>query len=333
MSAPKEMTVEVSGHTLPVLGLSSNGLIVPVVPELIGNSLVARITASKGNQVWKGDILVRMKLAGSDGTLVLTGGREKYHRLLSVLKWHTGRTTSFADQFADSAPIDEHQSSAGFAHGAQLAGLGLVALCLILLIFQLATQRSTSAFSQIAFVAVPGQELDAHTAGQIVYVKGTGRIEKGEFYAALRTSQGFPKFLEASRSGEVSAQAADPQDYVRKATPVVRLSSPDAKPYVTAFVKPADVVKALNAAEATVEFRKSGRTFSVPVDETNYVNSTPVFTDADGKALAEIKLRIPEGVDVPVDEPALVEFRSSVWGIPPMPFRWLTDLSTLLSQG
>ncbi len=331
MNAPADITVEISDRTFLVLGLSSSGLIVPLAQELLGFGGIARVAMIKGGMAWKGDVLVRAEQSGDEINLVLTGGREQYLRLVSALNWHRGRNPSFADRFADRIPPNVRSASAGLGRFTKLAGLGVVALVLIGLIFQLASQRSMSAASQMAYVAVPGAELDSHTAGQVVYVKDAGKVAKGEFFAALKTSQDYTKFLEASNGGEISAQAVAPQDYVRKGTPVVRLSDEGARPYVAAYVKLTDAVIALNAAEARIEFPKSGRTVSVPMDARNYVNSTKVLTDEDGKALAEIILRIPDGVDIPVDEPVVVKFQRSVWSPSVMSPQWLKTVSSLLS--
>ncbi|MBB3395001.1 MULTISPECIES: hypothetical protein [unclassified Rhizobium] len=331
MNASADITVEISGRTFLVLGPSSSGLIVPLAQELLGYSGIARVAMVKGEMAWKGDVLVRAEQSGDETNLVVTGGREQYSRLVNVLGWYKGRNPSFADQFADRVPPEVRPASRGFSGFAELAGLGVVALVLIGLIFQLMSQRSMSAVSQVAYVAVPGTELDSHTAGQVVYVKDAGQVAKGEFFAALKTSRDYTKFLEASNGGEISAQAAAPQDYVRKGTPVVRLSDRGARPYVAAYVKLTDAVTALNAAEARIEFPKSGRIVSVPIDARNYVNSTKVFTDEDGKALAEINLGIPDGFDVPVDEPVIVKFQRPVWRPPVISLRWLTTVSSLLS--
>jgi hypothetical protein len=306
-------------------------LIVPLTHDLTGYSGVAHLAAFKAGLAWKGDILVRLEQFGNQANLVVAGGHEQYRRVASVLGWSRGLTKSFAEQFADKAIADDRPASGGFAYIAKLAGLGLVALGLIVSIFQLTSQRSMNATSQMAFVAVPGMELDSHTAGQLVYVKDPGKIDKGEFFAALRTSQDFAKFLEASQGGQISAQAVMPQDYVRKGTPVVRLSSKDAKPYVAAFVKLEDAVTALGAAEAQIEFPSSGRHISVPVDPTSYVNSTQVFTDEGGKALAQINLRIPDGMHLPADEPVIVRFQKPVWSSSMTSPQWLKTISWRLS--
>ncbi|UWU16997.1 hypothetical protein N2599_29785 (plasmid) [Rhizobium sullae] len=331
MNAPADITVEISGRTFPMLDLSSGGLIVPLAQELMGYRGVARVAMVKNEGAWRGDVLVRAERSGNGINLVVAGGRDQYRRLVSVLNWYDGRNPSFADQFADSVPPDVRRVSTGLGGSAKLAGLGVVALVLIGLIFQLVSQRSVNATSQMAFVAVPGVELDAHTAGQVVYVKDAGKVAKGEFFAALKTSQDYPKFLEASNGGDISAQAVAQQDYVRKGAPVVRLADDGARPYVAAYVRLTDAVTALNAAEAWIEFPKSGRTVSVPIDASNYVNSTKVLTDEDGKALAEIKLRIPDGVDIPVDEPVIVKFQRSVWRPSVMSPQWLKTVFSLLS--
>ncbi|APO79613.1 hypothetical protein AM571_PC01883 (plasmid) [Rhizobium etli 8C-3] len=331
MNAPADITVEIFDRTFLVLGLSPGGLIVPLAQELLGFGGIARVAVVKGELAWKGEVLVRAEQSGDEMNLALTGGREQYQRLVSALNWYRGRNPSFADQFADTIPPDVHNASAGLSRFAKLAGLGVVALVLIGLIFQLTSQRSTSAASQMAYVAVPGAELDSHTAGEVVYVKDAGKVAKGEFFAALKTSQDYTKFLEASNGGEISAQAVAPRDYVRKGTPVVRLSDEGASRYVAAYVKLTDVVTALNAAEARIEFPKSGRTVSVPIDARNYVNSAKVLTDEDGKALAEINLRLPDGVDIPVDEPVIVKFQRSVWSPSVMLPQWLKTVTSLLS--
>ncbi|EUB99779.1 hypothetical protein PMI07_006060 [Rhizobium sp. CF080] len=331
MNASADITVEISGRMFLVLGLSTSGLIVPLAQELLGYGGIARVAIVKGGMAWKGDVLVRAEQSGDEINLVLTGGREQYSRLVSVLGWYKGRNPSFAHQFADSVPPDVRRAFTGLGGSAKLAGLGVVALVLIGLIFQLMSQRSMSAVSQMAYVAVPGAELDSHTAGQVVYVKDAGKVAKGEFFAALKTSQEYTKFLEASNGGEISAHAVASQDYVRKGTPIVRLSDKGARPYVAAYVKLSDVVTALNAAEARIEFPQSGRIVLVPIDARNYVNSTKVFTDEDGKALAEIKLRISDGVDVPVDEPVIVKFQRPVWSPSVMSPQWLKTVSSLLS--
>ncbi|MBB2820009.1 UNVERIFIED_ORG: hypothetical protein GGD59_003272 [Rhizobium esperanzae] len=331
MNTSASITVEILGRTVPVLGLSSGGLTVPMVQDIIGYSGVARVVIFRGELAWKGDVSVQAEQAGEKIDLTLTGGREEYRRLLSVLNWYTGRNVFYAEQFADTAPPEARDGSGGLRKGARLAGLGLVALGLIALIFHLSTQRSMSATSQIAYVAVPGKELDSRSAGQVVYVKGAGKVDKGELFAALKTSRDYAKFLEASSSGDISAQAATAQDYVRRGTPVVRLSDKGAKPYVAAFVKLADAVTALKAAEAQIEFPRSGRTFSVPIEARSYVNNTKVFTDEDGKALAEINLKMPDGLDIPVDEPVVVKFQRPVWSPSAVSPRWLKTISSLLS--
>ncbi|MBB4193056.1 hypothetical protein GGE45_001641 [Rhizobium aethiopicum] len=331
MNASADITVEISGRTFSVLGLSSGGLIVPLAQELLGYSGTARVATAKGEMAWKGDVLVRAEQHGDKINLLLTGEREQYRRLVSVLGWYAGRNFSYADQFADRVPPDARSATTGLAGYARLAGFGIVSLVLIGLIFQLTSQRSMGAVSQVAYVAVPGKELGSHTAGQVVYVRDGGKVAKGEFFAALKTSRDFTKFLEASSVGEISAQAVSPQDYVRKGTPVVRLSDKDARPYVAAFVKLSDAVTALNAAEARIEFPQSGRVVSVPIDARDYVNSTRVLTDEDGKPLAEINLGIPDGLSVPVDEPVIVKFRRAVWTSPVISPRWLKSVSSLLS--
>lgn len=330
MNAPASITVEISGRTVPVLGLSPGGLIIPLVQDMIGFSDVVRVTMSKGELTWKGEVSVQGERSGENIDLILTGGREQYRRLVSVLNWYAGRNASYAEQFADRPPEAKH-ASGGVGPLASLAVLGLVALVLIALIFQLSAQRSMGATSQIAYVAVPGKELDSHTAGQVVYVKGAGKVEKGELFAAVRTSRDYAKFLEASSGGDISAQAATLQDYVRKGTPVVRLSDTGAKPYVAAFVKLTDAVTALKAAQAQIDFPRSGQTLSVPIERQSYVNSTKVFTDEDGKTLAEIKIKLPDGVDIPFDEPVVVRFQRPVWSPSATLPRWLKTISSLLS--
>ena len=48
--------------------------------------------------------------------------------------------------------------------------------------------------------------------------------------------------------------------------------------------------------------------------------------------LMKIKLRLPEGVDVPSDEPVVVKFGRPIDGLNLLPRQWLNTLSALLSK-
>ena len=331
MNLPADFTLEVSGRAVPVTGLNAKGFLVKPQDGLASYKGPVGISLARDGRSWRGDMHVSAENDGADLILALTGSREERLRFLSVLNWYAGRSPSFAYQFADTVPADREAGRMHPRQVAKLVGLGLLAVGLIATISQVLVQRGTSATSRMAYVSVPGAELDANTAGQVVFVKPSGRLEEGEFFAALRTSRDNPKFLEADTSGNVSANAVSSQDYVRKGTPVVRLADNAAIPYVSAFVTLSDAVPALNAAEAWIEFPKSGMRLAVPVDGRRYVNSTRLMTDEDGKPLAEIRLRLPEGAEVPRGEPVVVRFGGPVRGLMNVPQQWLSALSSLLS--
>ncbi len=331
MNQSLDFTVEISGRAVPVTGLNAGGFRVPARDDLFGYSGPARFSLTREGRTWLGELQVQAEREADEVKLVLSGPAEERRRFRSVLSWYAGRTSSFAGQFADLPRVDRAIKGARRRQVAGLVGLGLLSLGLIFAISEILAQRGMSATSRMAYIATPGAELDANTAGQVVFVRQGGLIEKGEFFAALKTSQDYAKFLEADTRGDVSAQAVSASDYVRKGAPVLRLSDGKAVPHVAAFVRLSDAVAALNAAEARVEFPKSGISFSVPVEGRNYVNSTRVMTDDDGKPLAEIRLRLPEGVDVPMDEPVVVKFGRPVRGLALLPRQWLSTLTSLLS--
>lgn len=330
MNQSSDFTVEVSGRAVPVTGLNASGIRVPYRDDLLGYSGPVRFSLSREGRTWIGELQVRAEREADEVKLVLSGPEEERRRLVSVLNWYAGRASSFVGQFTDLPRVDRALKGARWRQLAGLVGLGLLSLGLIVTISEILTQRGMSATSRVAYIEMPGAELGSNTAGQVVYVKQGGLIEKGEFFAALRTSQDYSKFLEADTGGDVSAQAVFANDYVRKGTPVLRLSDGKAVPHVAAFVRLSDAVAALNAAEARVEFTKSGTSFSVPVEGRNYVNSIRVMTDDDGKPLAEIRLRLPEGVDVPMDEPVVVKFGRPVRGLALLPRQWLSTLTSLV---
>lgn len=331
MNLPADFTLEVSGRSVPVTGLNAKGFLVQPREGLANYKGPVAVSLARDGRTWLGEMHVSAEKDGPDLILALTGSRDERLRFLSVLNWYAGRSPSFASQFADTPPSVREAARTQRRRLAKLVGFGLLAVGLIAAISQVLVQRATSATSRMAYVSVPGAELDANTAGQVVFAKQSGRLEEGEFFASVRTSRDNPKFLEAQTAGNISANAVSPQDYVRKGTPVVRLAENAAIPYVSAFVRLSDAVAAFNAAEAWIEFPRSGKTFAVPVDGRRYVNGTRLMTDEDGKPLAEIRLRLPEGVEVPRDEPVVVRFGGSSWGLMNVPQHWLSALNSLLS--
>lgn len=332
MSASTSITVDIGGRELPVLGASAQGVLVPAVPDILGYAGTARIVAFKNGAAWQGEVQVKVELRENDANVILTGPLDEKRRVLSVLNWYVGRSHSFADAFGDTVHA-VRLAAGGPGNTAKTAALAVVAVSLILLIFYLTFQRSFSAVSQMAFVAMPGAELDARTAGKLEYAKTDGTVQKGEFYAALRTPQGFAKFLEANHEGTISANAVGAEDYVRKGQPILRLSSNSSKPFVAVFVELDDAVIALQSATAKVEFVKSGRVLNLPVTPGNYANAPRVFTDDNGKALAQINLSIPEDTEVPLGEPLIVKFQRPLWSSGELSVLLLKTLSLVLPEG
>lgn len=331
MNQISDFTVQIGGRTLPVIRLDGAGIYVEPVADLVGHDGPARFTLTREGRTWVGDISVRAEGATEGVKLTLSGPPDERRRFVSVLNWYGGRETSFLGHFADTPKqvgstkgLQRRQVAAAF-------GLGVLSLTLIAAISEILVQRAVNTTSRVAYVTTPGNELDSVTAGKVVFVKTGGLLEKGEFFAALKTSSGYQKFLEATTSGDVSAPAAGPNDYVRKGMPVVRVSDEGAVPHVVAFVRFSDAVAALNSPQAQIEFPRSDRSLSVPRGWMSYVNSARVMTDDDGKPLAEIKLRLPEGVDVPSDEPVVVKFGRPIDGLNLLPRQWLNTLSALLS--
>ncbi|PDT80347.1 hypothetical protein [Sinorhizobium sp. BJ1] len=314
------------------MGSTAQGVLVPAFPDILGYAGAARIVALKNGATWQGEVQVKVELRENDANVILTGPLDEKRRVLSIVNWYVGRSHSFADAFGDTGEA-VRLATGGLGNTAKAAALAVVAVSLILLISYLTFQRSFSTVSQMAFVATPGAELDARTAGKLEYAKTDGPVQKGEFYAALRTPQGFAKFLEANQEGTISANAVGAEDYVRKGQPILRLSSTSSKRFVAVFVEFDDAVKALQSATARVEFVKSGKVLNLSVNPGNYANAPRVFTDENGKALAQINLSIPEDTEVPLGEPLIVKFQRPLWRSGEMSALLLKTLSLVLPQG
>lgn len=331
MDQTLDFTVQIAGRTLPITRVDGAGMYLEPGSDLVGYDGPACFSLTREGRTWIGDVLIRAERTVEGVKLTLTGPPDERRRFVSVLNWYGGRASSFLGYFSDTPRQIEGRNGSQRRQIAAVIGLGMLSLGLIAAISEILVQRALNTTSRLAYVTIPGNELDSITSGKVVFVKTGGRVEKGEFFAAVKTSHDYPKYLEATTSGDVSAQAIAPNDYVRKGTPVVRVSDEGAVPHVVAFVQFSDAVAALNSPLAQIEFPKSGVALSVRREGMSFVNSTRVMTDDDGKPLAEIKLRLPTGVEVPTDEPVVVKFGHPVGGLKLLPRQWLSTLSSLLS--
>jgi hypothetical protein len=331
MNLPSDFSMTISGITVRIDNLTKRGFRVPYSDTWENYQGRAEFTVVHNGQTWTGVFQVKTEKQDNDLEVILLGAKEERQRLISVLNWHHGRVPSFASQFADTLSSRSSTAPVSSVGTMRLPSLGLIAIVLICAISEITLRRTNNVTSKVAYVAFPGAELDSTTAGQLMYVKQQGLIEKSEFFAAVQTSRNHAKFLEADTKGAVSAEAASTADYVRKGMPIVRLSEEGAVPYVVAFVRLTEAVTALHAVEAQVTFSVSKNEISIPVADRTYANKTSLITDDDGKPLAEINLKLPEGVSVPADEALVVEFGPSGTGLAAIIQRWFAPFFSSLA--
>ncbi|WP_269582920.1 HlyD family efflux transporter periplasmic adaptor subunit [Roseibium sp. Sym1] len=312
MNFGSDTAIEIDGARLPLFGVAAGALVVPLEPALIGYQGEADIEVHRADYVWKGRAQIRAERADEQMRLVFTGPKSELKRVASVLKWRIGAASSFAAEFDDQAVVSERRRS-GVLQLGKIAMLGTVAVAMIVLISFLLTQKSATITAQLAYVAFPGAPLEAHTTGEVTYLKNEGNLADGEMFAALQTPTGHAKFLEATTDGVVSSVAVSNGDFVRKGQALVRVSEEDARPYVAAFVRPEEIVAALGAPEVTVTFTLSGKTITIPGSYGRYASRNQLVSDETGTVLAEIEFQLPEDEEVPDGEPLVVQFKRPFW--------------------
>ncbi|MEJ8476689.1 HlyD family efflux transporter periplasmic adaptor subunit [Roseibium algae] len=313
MDFGSQTAIDIDGVRLPLFDVAAGALVVPLEPGLIGYQGRADIEVHRPDAVWKGSAQIRAERSDDRMRLVFTGPRAELNRIASVLKWGIGAASSYADGFND-----EPAESGGFGRFrvvqlGKIAALGLVAIAMIVLISFLLIQKSATITAPLAYIAFPGATLEAHTTGEVTYLKSEGSLETGEMFAALQTPRGFAKFLEATSEGVVSSVAVQDGDFVRKGQPLARVSREDARPYLAVFVRPEDIVAALQAPLVTVTFVASGTSLTIPGSYGKYANSSRLMSDETGTILAEIEIQLPDDMEVPESEALTVEFTEPFW--------------------
>lgn len=305
---PPKSFLELNGAVYPLDQIGEGQFRTTFVPDLVSYRGKACIKVVNANMVWRGTLPVAIEdEEGEHLKVVCQGTLADQRRLASVMKWASGNTSFFADAFDDEL-VELARNRHPLMGPLKTLALGGLATLLIALIAFVATLPKTSFEAELAFIGFPSTALKATTAGEIVYLRQDGTVERGELFASLKTPAGFAKFIESTQQGTIASVAAKPGTFVQKGTTLMRLADADARPYIAAFVRQDQLKQALEAKTITVTFTRSDHRLQFSGDDGFYPRNRRLISNETGAVLAEVEFSLPEGTVVPRGEPLSVEF-------------------------
>lgn len=310
MVRPPKSFLEIRGADYALDHIAGNQFRIAFAKGISGYRGKAGIKVMNSGVIWRGSTFVTIEDSEPDQLKVTCEGTATEQRQLkSVMNWACGRSSFYAEDFDDEvAKPARYALTLSLGSFVRTLALGCLAAALVVLIAFVVTQKKASFQAELAFVGFPSTDLKATTAGEVIFVRQDGAVERGELFASLKTPAGFAKFIESTRQGAIASVATKPGTFVHKGATLMRLADENARPYIAAFVRQDQLKQALNAKTIHVTFTQSHQSLQFSGEDGFYPRNRRLISNETGSILAEIEFSVPEGIDVPTGEPLTVEF-------------------------